>query len=949
LFLFARLSSRAPEVLVTLLIFALSSGVLGGILIYMDSTSPDVLDDMTSDLPIDMEISFSSPFYSQSNETENITSDDIENNVAQQEFVTATEQVKFVHVDDYSGEDFDFRQGFLGMNFTSLERFSDAFDIEIFEREYDDNSCMIENALFLRQGLKIGDNYTINLLVYNGSGYEDEIHKSFTIVGTFSSNTYMYQPRWGEPEVTYLRLITTPNAIVSTFDMLGYGNYYGIQEKIWVQFDHSLIVKADSASVIDSLLNVKRRIEQENLPYALVDRFQLISAVYEFSSWSISMRAIALSFSIPSIIMGAMLIQYNARLLSDTQRKDVGTLKTRGASGWQAFNWVLSNALATGFIGSLGAIITGIASALLSGSVRELLVFDPQRIAGFEILLHPYSVIIVFMFSFAVGLIVALPSALKALLMTASEAHSHLQRDVLTAAEKMGTSTIDLIAIGLCGYLLLPLVSFLAFSSLNAFSSMTFVVVIIPVLGIFVFSFTRLLSRPTSAIKARVLGGIRRPSLLVGSRLMSRTVLMFKKSETMGTMFIAMVFTAGLFSAVSATTGNNHMKEVFMFETGADVAIEINPAFTNITMDLVANISAVEGVAHVSPMYRTTAYTQYYSANYFGSGANINRTITIFGVEPDSWIESAFWLDYFTYYDLPQNSIAQLSESNEDGINILTSFKPIYTYTIDSLGNRYPQYTNNLDLQIMTPEWSNITECTIVDLMTSRVSDRASGLTFVPGESDASDFIVADIDYIHSCMNNTRVTKFYVDLYPGANYTKVMNDIYAIAPNSFYDLESPFTSIENVLDSRAAQSMYGAYTLNVLFSLVYLTIGMVIVSIVRVRGLRKQFSVLRALGTPSSSIIFASLTETSIGIIIAAAIGGTIGITLAFLLMNVPLIHMGVSTLMLWVRLPVQLVLPMPLISTIIILAISASLFATYIVLVRTLKMNISEEIQYNE
>ena len=43
MFLFARLSARAPEVITTLLIFSLSSGVLGGILFYMDSTAPTVL------------------------------------------------------------------------------------------------------------------------------------------------------------------------------------------------------------------------------------------------------------------------------------------------------------------------------------------------------------------------------------------------------------------------------------------------------------------------------------------------------------------------------------------------------------------------------------------------------------------------------------------------------------------------------------------------------------------------------------------------------------------------------------------------------------------------------------------------------------------------------------------------------------------------------------------
>jgi ABC-type antimicrobial peptide transport system permease subunit len=116
-----------------------------------------------------------------------------------------------------------------------------------------------------------------------------------------------------------------------------------------------------------------------------------------------------------------------------------------------------------------------------------------------------------------------------------------------------------------------------------------------------------------------------------------------------------------------------------------------------------------------------------------------------------------------------------------------------------------------------------------------------------------------------------------------------------------------------------------------------------------VRGLRKQFSVLRALGAPNRSIIAASLAETSIGIIMAAGIGGVIGISLAFLLMNMPLLHMGSATQGLWNRLPVQLVLPLPLISVIVTLAIGASLIATYFVLERTLKLNIAEEIQYNE
>ncbi len=948
MFLFSRLSSSAPEVLITLLIFSLSSGVLGGVLIYMDSAAPDVLADMTANVPIDMQVTFTSSFYVQ----DNVTFSDVVENVAQQDYVIATQRVTFVDLHVYDEfEDTNSRMGFLGINQTAFDSFSDAIQVDSLNPQYDNNSCLLEESFLLSQGLKIGDNFTFNVQVYNSSWMPVEITKTFTIVGTFISNIYKYQQRWGQPEVTYLKLISTPEIIESTFGILGHESYNGMQDRIWVKFDHSIIAHADASTVVDSLMNVKRRIEQDNLPNAYVEsnNFELIEAVNEYSSWSISMRAIALAFSIPSIIMGAMLIQYNARLLSDAQRKDVGTLKTRGASGYQAASWVLSNAIATGFIGSLGAIFTGVIAALLSGTVKELLVFDLQLISGFRILLEPMAVLAVFLFSFSVGVIVALPPAVKALLMTASEAHSAIQREVLTDSEKMGNATIDLIAMGVAGWLLIPMMTVLAYSGLTTMGSLTFAAIIIPLLGIFLFSFTRILSRPTASIKGSVLSRIKRPSLIVGSRLMSRTIRLFKKSETMGTMFIAMVFTAGFFASVSATTGNSHMKEIFMFQTGADIAIDINPALANVTMDLLDNITAVEGVAHVSPMLVTSGFVQYWSAYAFGGGEQYNRTITVYGVDPESWLSAAFWLDYFTLYNLPAVSLPLLSDMSGERMNVITSFKPIEKYTIDSIGTRYPVYSNQINLQIISDVNRNVTECTIVDLMTSTVSDQSSGYSYVPGKPDASDFIIADLDYVQTCMNTTRVSKFYIDIKPGANYTRVMEEIYNIAPYSFENIESSLAYIDAVLSTRATQSIYGTYTLNVLFSIIYLTIGMSIVSIVRVRGLRKQFSVLRALGAPNKSILVASLIESGVGVLIAAAIGGTIGLSLSLLLMDVPLLYMGLSTTGLWTRLPIQLVVPIPLISAIIGISITVALVATYYVVARTLKLNIAEEIQYNE
>ena len=528
MFLYSRLSTRTPEVLATLLIFSLSSGVLGGILFYMDSTAPTVLADMTSQVPIDMQVSFSYPFYFQ----DNTTVEDVRTIVDEQDYVVNTEIVTLAQFYDWSEEDYIYsRKAFLGVNQTALETFPAAIEFDSGSNDFDDNSCIVEKSTFMRYGLEIGDNFTFSFDLWDENYTMVLVERDFVVVGTFTSHIYMHSPIWGQPETTYLQMITTQSAVQTMFDILPPDEYEGLTDRIWVGFDKESILETDAQLMIESLDSVKKRIEQATLPYALIgyNDFQLLEAVNEFALWSISVRSIALAFSLPSVIMGIMLIQYNTKLLSDEQRRDVGTLKTRGASGFQAFNWVMSSAIVTGIIGSLGAIATGILSAFVSGSVRELLVFLPEQLEGFTLLLQPIAIIVVFLFSFLAGIIITLPGAIKALIMTPTEAHGVLEGEVLSEVEKMGSPSIDIIALAVAAFLLGPMMSFAAIYGLNAVG-----LIIVPLFALLLFSFSRILARPTSRIKSWVLSRFHGRSVVVGSRLISRNVTMFKKSETMG-------------------------------------------------------------------------------------------------------------------------------------------------------------------------------------------------------------------------------------------------------------------------------------------------------------------------------------------------------------------------------------------------------------------------------
>ncbi|MHA2119122.1 MAG: hypothetical protein ACW98J_09390 [Candidatus Thorarchaeota archaeon] len=102
MFLTARIVSRVPQVVATLIVFSISAGVLGGILFYMDSAGPDVLAEMTEDIPIDMTLTFSYTFYSQ-NET---TIEDVEQIVSSQEWIIETETVSRLEYYDWRQDDY---------------------------------------------------------------------------------------------------------------------------------------------------------------------------------------------------------------------------------------------------------------------------------------------------------------------------------------------------------------------------------------------------------------------------------------------------------------------------------------------------------------------------------------------------------------------------------------------------------------------------------------------------------------------------------------------------------------------------------------------------------------------------------------------------------------------------------------------------------------------------
>lgn len=936
MYLLSRLTSRSHQVLVTLLVFSLASGVLGGILFYMDSTSTEVLEEMTEYIPIDMEIQCSKSFY----EGSQLTLESIRGIVNEQPMVTSSEIVTTI-VGYNSNQPFK-SYGYIGVDDSFFNSLSNAVQIQPGALPLNDSLCYLQLDVFEYFNLEIGDSFTAPITVHASNYQVLYYNASFVVAGTFVSTIFSSSSQPDAEKSSSLRLITTREGLNSKFGFIGHENSDGIFDRIWTEFDSAFITRNNPNAVESALNDAKKKIEQRILPYAVVSEFKILGVIYGYNSWASTMTVIALAFSIPTIVMGILLVQYNSQLHEDERRRDIGTLVTRGSSGWQSFYWVMSSAFATGLMGSFGAIAAGALAAVFSGGVKEFMVYNPSNAQTFTILLEPIAVAMVFLFSFTLGLIVALPGAIKALLMMPEEAHSIVERQALLGKEKMSNPLWEILAVAFSGYFILPILSLILYGSFSPVAFLLFASIVIIIFGVFIASITRVLSRPISFVKYRVLGNIKKPSLRSSTMLISRYAQMAKSSESVGVMFIALMFTAGLFSSISAATGSTHMRELYSFDTGADLVLNVVDNYERVTLDLIENMTSIDGVLHAGGMLETAAHVSFLQSTPAGV-VTMSTPLRVFAVQPVEWMEAAFLLPYFLE---SKDAIRSFTLLSENQTNVISSFRPSIA---DSFGNI--RYHNNLTMNFKGPPtnetfYGNFSfSCNIVDTMSA--SGSMNTINYMPGAADIRDFVIMNITYVHQWLNTSRLTKFYVDIDETMNTTRIIEDLQAIVPGSFSVLATS-ERIDNVLSSRTGQSINGVYTLNIVFTLVYLTIGVAIISAVRSRKLQKQLSVLRAFGSHSSSVISSILLDTLLSVSAGCLIGLFVGMFLSSLIIQLPLAFLGLGSDIAWSRLPISLVIPVPAVLGIISVAFVASLIAVAVVTKKNLRSNIADDFRHD-
>lgn len=933
MFLIGRLRASSPQVISTMLIFSLATGVLGGLLFYFDSTRPIIMSEMMDEVDYHIQLSFTPKFYSENEVSYDSLISDIKT-------VDGVEEIEHVlRMDTFYHEYWfavTYRYSIFGIHPSFFTSFEDCFHIESSSHPFTGNSCYVELSAFTAMGLSLNESLQALLLV-KLSGFVYEIPTNFTVAGTFTTTIDWPDTTTGQGHPPLIRLLVPMDFLKDSFEDLTFKGDSSLRESIWVNLSAESLAQDNPQEAQKKLGQIKTSIEQRTVPYAIVSDYPVLNAILGYASWSSNLSVIAIAFSIPSVIMGIMLVKYNDDLLEDERRQEIGSIRVRGATGWQSFSWILSRGLVTAVLGSIAAFITSILAAVLSGSVKELLVFDIQELAEFPLIISLEAIIFIFSFSFLIGTFISLPSAVKSLLTPPVEAHRKMRDESLVQVEIMRSPTYDLLVIvasGLLSIILIPAFSTFSGGVFGVLLSLTTIVVF----GAFALSSVRFLSASSGSIKEKLLNSIQNHKYIPSYRVLARTARFRCNSEAIGVIFISMVFVSAFFSTIAATTSSNHIRELVLFDYGAEIVVDVDTSLNESGLDLVEQVRNIDGVTEAAGLLEYALYVEYRITGPYATEIYKGR-FPIIGVECPEWGLASFSLPYFTESAPLDESLQMMAENASF---ILSSFRPIVGFSINPDYSYETNYGKTVLLLSETGGFNQSLE--IIDILS--VDGAIDTETYLPGYPGLTNFLVVNINLLHEMVGTDGISKIVIETDEGSDHKAMISQISTLLGAKALSIASSQERLEEILTTRGSQSIFGIYTLNLLFSILYLTVGMIIVTYDKARGMSKQFSILRAIGTDIPSLTRAILSDAFVSICLSCIIGSIVAMTMILMVIHSPMIYIGSSLLSDWFLLPLTISFAFDKIFAFVAIGFVFPLVSTYLIARMKLRVSIADDLR---
>ncbi|MHA1593283.1 MAG: FtsX-like permease family protein [Candidatus Baldrarchaeia archaeon] len=702
------------------------------------------------------------------------------------------------------------------------------------------NACILPKDLAADLRVSVGDSLLLEVFSFKSMRYENV---TVTVAGIISTPEGM--------PITLRRFVLLDVSFLQNMT----GVLWGDANIILVRFDQSIIDYDNIDATVAHMVDIGCKI-QDTIGFNFSVHLIKASLLENIKDAIAMQRAIFLTFTMISVIMAIILVM-STMLMNITERvREIGIIRSLGATKSQIFAMVLMESLILGVIGTM----IGLAAGLMVSRVLVQPIVSNGMITV-QITFRYYHLLYGGVLGVLISSMGGIYPAYSASRITPVEALSPSARRATITEEEFKRRKKDVnISLLLGGISLFALMSFLIFFiPIVTFygTPIIFMLLIFVSLGSVLLGLTlvmvAILPLMVTGI-AKLLRKIWKVEALISGRNLLRYGRRTKITFFMLSMSIAFILLIGNITTISLATSEVSMRA----HIGSDIVIYPRQP---VHLTVCNNISELEGVVSVCPITSPLTVKAGDIVLYR------QTTINIYGVNTSTFLESAF-REFVSINGIsPEDAMERLQENG----TIIIS-EGLAKFLGVGVGD-----TIRIEISQKT-----------ITLKVIATASMMPGFSFTKFEQKASgtDAIVS-LQTFKNISGTLTVERILVKVKEGVDPRSVASSI-SNTIGVYYDIE--VVTLSDLMESmrKGYEQMFALFTSILVFAVVIAVLGHAISIITSIEERIWEIGVIRSIGMQNFQIIMSAVLEAFI-LAVCSYLAGMVGslvITAEFVLTN---------------------------------------------------------------
>jgi len=633
----------------------------------------------------------------------------------------------------------------------------------------------------------------------------------------------------------------------------GYGGgYYGGNYTFYVWTDRGeLVIPGDLEKTKENYAVMSRTMRNSLLDIGLtefsISEAPIIPIMEGFNIFLMFARLVILAILIPIIALGIYLSLISVEVGMTRRKRELGILKTRGATNRQLFGLLFTESIILGIIAGIIGLFLGI---FVSGIFLSL-TSVPSQFAGnlFGMYISNSSIAIVVIFSVVMIMIASYRPAKRITSQSGVEMLKHRAEGEVKIPYK---PTLDIIFVGIAifTFALMFIVRSEVFGSLYQYICILDLVLIVltpPSAFLFIIGLTRLLTRGTTKIYDKASRAVKFLTKDLW-HIVNRNIVRNPRRTSNMCLIIAIGLAFGMVVSTFVESQYTYEERLVKSSIGGDLSVDVTYD-TNISF--ADNLSAVDGVELLTPVVTLSTATTGTWVTLVAFNASTYYEI----VEPEQY--------YFSEGD-PKGTLEKLKTNDNAIINTLFA-KSEYL----RVGDNYPT-------EIFYP-FTGTTESHTFNVV--GIAKILPGLSETYGIYVFTNQIYVDLDSLNLSAISSGGTplKFLVKVSDGYDPSVVANEIKDLYPSSVVSVSVLKEELENIGKDPLTGTLYNFLMLIYFFAILIITLGLGLVIYFAAVERENELAGFMARGASTkqvSSLLFGEgLTIALVGVLIGVFTG----------------------------------------------------------------------------